>query len=107
MSQKSALVIGNGNYENVQKLKNPTNDSQDIKNALQNIGFDVVYVEDVSLKEFNKKIKSFSDAAHNSEILFFYYAGHGLQYNGDNFLVPVDANIEESEDISSECIDII
>ena len=105
--KKRALVIGNSNYQNVGKLKNPTNDSLDIKNSLEQIGFEVSYSEDIALKEFNKKVKAFRDVAISSDILFFYYAGHGLQYNVDNYLVPIDANIEDSEDseeISSESI---
>jgi len=104
--KKTALIIGNSEYENVSKLKNPTNDSFDIKTALEGIGFVVVYDENLSLKKFNKIVKSFSDTAIGSDILFFYYAGHGLQYNGENFLVPVDANIEDSEEISSESINL-
>jgi len=104
--KKTALIIGNSKYENVSQLKNPTNDSFDIKTALEGIGFDVVYDENLSLKKFNKTVKSFSDSAVDSDILFFYYAGHGLQYNGENFLVPVDANIEDSEEISSESINL-
>jgi uncharacterized caspase-like protein len=104
--KKRALIIGNSDYENVERLKNPTNDSQDMRDSLQKIGFEVVYSENISLKEFNKRVKSFSDIAIDSDILFFYYAGHGLQYNGDNFLVPTDADIEDSADISSESINL-
>ncbi len=104
--KKRALVIGNSNYQNVGKLKNPTNDSLDIKNSLEKIGFEVTYGEDIALKEFNKKIKSFTDDALGSDILFFYYAGHGLQYNGENYLVPIDADIEDTHEISSESINL-
>jgi len=69
--KKYALVIGNSDYENVGKLKNPTNDSIDIKNALESIGFNVVYGEDLGLKEFNKKIKIFTDLVSDSDISFF------------------------------------
>ena len=57
--KKTALIIGNSKYENVSQLKNPTNDSFDIKTALEGIGFDVVYDENLSLKKFNKIVKSF------------------------------------------------
>lgn len=105
--KKRALIIGNGDYEHVDKLKNPTNDAEDMRDALSNIGFEVEYTSNTSLKKFNKQVKTFSDKALNSDILFFYYAGHGLQYNGENFLVPVDANIEESKDISVESINLV
>jgi uncharacterized caspase-like protein len=102
--KKSALIIGNGNYENVGKLKNPTNDSKAINNALSSIGFDTVYGENLSLKDFKRTVKSFFQKVDSSQIALFYYAGHGLQYNNNNYLVPIDANIELEHDIADETI---
>jgi uncharacterized caspase-like protein len=104
--KKSALVIGNGNYENVGKLKNPTNDSKAINNALSSIGFDTVYGENLSLKDFKKTLKSFFQKVDSSQIALFYYAGHGLQYNNNNYLVPIDTNIELEHDIADETISL-
>ena len=102
--KKYALVIGNSDYKNVGKLKNPTNDSIDIKNALESIGFSVVYGENLGLKEFRSKLREFYEKARNNDITLFYYAGHGLQYQNENYFVPIDADIKLESEISDETI---
>ena len=100
--KKVALVIGNGDYQHTSKFKNSVNDSRDIKSSLEKLGFSVFYGENLSKKEMNRTLSEFGENARKSETAIFYYAGHGLQENGENYLVPVDAEIRKSADISEE-----
>ena len=100
--KKVALIIGNGNYLHSGRLKNPTNDSRDMKNSLERIGFEIIYGENLTKKEMNRKLKEFGQIAQGSETALFYYAGHGLQSQGENFLLPIDAEIDYFEDIPEE-----
>ena len=101
-ANRLALVIGNSNYQHTSPLKNPSNDADLIAGKLKTIGFDVLTNKDVTLSgtqqlinKFAKKIKDIGEDA----IVLFYYAGHGIQYNGENFIVPVDANLGSDTDI--------
>ena len=84
------LVIGNGNYANFGKLANPFNDATDIAAALGDLGFKVNLVEDGSRKQMNQALNDFHDelAADPSSAGFFWYAGHGVQSKGENYLLP-------------------
>ncbi|MDR1148260.1 MAG: tetratricopeptide repeat protein [Spirochaetaceae bacterium] len=91
-----ALVIGNGEYKNIEKLTNTVNDAQDITEALKELGFDVDLRLNVGEIQFGAAIDSYVaklSADSNSEG-FFWYAGHGVQIRDQNYLLPVDANIE-------------
>jgi hypothetical protein len=101
-AKRLALVIGNSDYEHTSQLKNPANDADLISGKLRKIGFDVITNKDVTLtgtqelfNQFAQKIKDIGDGG----IVLFYYAGHGIQYNGENFIVPVDANLQTDTDI--------
>jgi hypothetical protein len=92
---KYALVIGNGNYTALGKLKNPANDADDIAAALKDLGFTVDKVLDGDLEKMENavmKLKTRLSAAKNA-YGFLFYAGHGVQSNGVNYLIPVGANI--------------
>jgi outer membrane protein assembly factor BamD (BamD/ComL family) len=96
-AKRVALVIGNGGYQHpdiLPKLSNPTHDAEDIAKALRGFGFEVIEKKDQSLEGMNNAIAEFSRKIGNSEAALFYFAGHGLQVKGQNYLVPVDANIE-------------
>jgi hypothetical protein len=102
---KTALIIGNTNYE-VGALKNPVNDAKDLAETLSKVGFDVIVAYDLTnegmkeaVREFGKKIKE------NPGIALFYYSGHGLQKSGTNYLVPIDADMEASYEIEDECME--
>jgi|694.fasta_scaffold02553_12 formylglycine-generating enzyme required for sulfatase activity len=96
-AKRVALVIGNGGYQRpdiLPKLSNPTHDAEDIAKALRGFGFEVIERKDQSLEGMNSAIAEFSRKIGNSDAALFYFAGHGLQVKGQNYLIPVDANIE-------------
>ncbi|MDR2921799.1 MAG: caspase family protein [Treponema sp.] len=93
--KKYALVIGNQTYTNITPLKNPVNDANDMADTLQTLGFEVKRVLDGNLEEMKKAVTDFSNCLRGSRNSygFFFYAGHGVQSNGENYLIPVNANI--------------
>ena len=97
--EKYALVIGNSHYSNFGTLQNPVNDANDMANALRNLGFKVDLVQDATLTQMENSViglrNHLSDAGNDS-IGFFYYAGHGVEKDGVNYLIPADANIPDS-----------
>ncbi len=102
-AERVALVIGNGTYKN-SPLKNPVNDANSIARALQALGFDVIKGINLNRKEIRTKIRSFGNVLKTAKTGLFYYAGHGVQYNGDNYLIPVNADINEEYEIKDEAI---
>ncbi len=105
-AERVALVIGNGAYQKAGVLANPSNDAGDIALALRNIGFDVVEGRDLDKRGMEDKIREFSRKLDNSKLALFFYAGHGLQVGGRNYLVPVDAALERPGDLNLEAIDV-
>jgi uncharacterized caspase-like protein len=106
--KRVALVIGNSEYQSqeVPKLANPTNDARAMADALNKLGFNVTEVINGSQKEMNRAIAIFGDSLEPTTVALFYYAGHGVQVNGKNYLVPVDAEIIGSASISAETVDM-
>ena len=98
-----ALVIGNSAYQgDLPALPNPANDAKLMAKALKGVGFDVVEAENASQDQMKKAIAEFGDklsAAGNTATGLFFYAGHGLQVAGENYLVPVDAKIQKEADV--------
>src|SRR5262245_44451034 len=86
-----ALVIGNGAYANATKLTNPVNDATDVAQALRRIGFDVVEGRDLDKRAMEAKILEFGTKLDQAKVALFFYAGHGMQVGGKNYLVPTDA----------------
>ena len=99
-----ALVIGNSAYE-VSPLRNPVNDAFDLAQALKEIGFEVIYKENLTQNDMKRAIRDFGEKLRNGGIGLFYYAGHGIQVRGVNYLVPINAKIETEEEIEYECVD--
>lgn len=93
--ERIALVIGNGNYEGMGKLANPVNDAEDMGETLSELGFDVEVVTDAGLEQMEEAVLRFRDklAASPGSVGVFFYAGHGVQSGGENYLIPVDARI--------------
>lgn len=90
--EKHALIIGNGNYLNVPKLKNPVNDARAVAKALRlkQLGFKVTELHNRSLHQMENAIREFGNKVPAGSIAMVYFSGHGVQYQGDNYLLPVD-----------------
>src|SRR6185437_12500916 len=98
-----ALVIGNAAYQNAPTLPNPVNDGAVIATTLKDAGFDVVDSRhDLSAVEMRRALRDFSDRARDADIALIYYAGHGLEVDGNNYLIPVDAKLERDADVYDE-----
>lgn len=104
--QRVALVLGNGSYESVGKLRNPRNDATAIAALLRHVGFDVVEREDATRRTMIQAIRSFSEKLSPGGIGLLYYAGHGIQAQGANYLVPVDAKLSVEDDLKYETLDL-
>ena len=102
--RRIALVIGNGDYKVGEKLKNPANDARDIAKALQELGFEVTLLVDVNKRRSDEAIEKFSRELSNGGAGVFYYAGHGMQVDGENYLIPLKANISREQDVQYEGI---
>ena len=100
-----ALVIGNSKYAAIDKLSNPERDAKLVADALQRLGFEKVeLLLDGSREAVTAKLKSFADAAANADWAVVYYAGHGIEFDGSNYLVPVDVKFEQDADIPKESV---
>jgi hypothetical protein len=97
-----ALVIGNGKYRNAPELSNPATDATALGNRLRRLGFVVIAGTDLDRTAMRSKVKEFRTAARGSNIALVFYAGHGLQVSGQNWLLPVDVNLEAPEDLADE-----
>ncbi|MEM8813519.1 MAG: caspase family protein [Pseudomonadota bacterium] len=94
-----ALVIGNGAYQNGQRLINPVNDAKKMAAALDRLGFQVHRGYDLSRNAMEKLIRTYAKASENAEIALVYFAGHGMQVEGENYLLPVDAAPQDAKDL--------
>jgi uncharacterized caspase-like protein len=102
---KVALVIGNGAYQNAPALPNPTNDSTDMTAMLKTLGFTVIGGNDLDYATMGARIGEFEEIARTADVTLFFYAGHGLQVNGRNYLVPINAKLERESSLQFEAID--
>ena len=102
---KVALVIGNSAYPTAQ-LRNPVNDAMAMAGKLRALGFDVVVRTDANLREMTRAISQFGRMLKPGSVGLFYFAGHGVQVRGKNFLIPVDAEIDGEAAVRSEAIDV-
>jgi uncharacterized caspase-like protein len=102
---KVALVIGNGNYQNANKLPNPANDATDMAVMLKTLGFEVISGTDLDHENMVARISEFEEATQNAETALFFYAGHGMQVDGQNYLIPVNAKLERKSSLQFEAID--
>lgn len=104
--RRVALVIGNGDYQAATKLINPINDAADIGEVLAGLGFDVEVRIDADLDTMEKAVLRFGNklAGSTDSVGFFYYAGHGVQSNGENYLIPVDARLSAESMLRTRAI---
>lgn len=102
--KKVALVIGNAEYQN-SPLTNPTNDALDMTAALRKLNFEVDSYTNLDRSSMRQAIRTFGEKLKNAEVGLFYYAGHGVQINGRNYLVPLKTDISSADEVQDESID--
>ena len=102
--RRVALVIGNAAYKHAPALANPANDAKAVTAALERLGFEVVSGFDLSNADLRKTVRSFADKLNGADVALFFYAGHGLQVGGENFLIPVDAAIQTEADLDFNAV---
>src|SRR5712671_3848258 len=105
--KRVALVIGNSAYQNVARLPNPVNDGATIAATLKDAGFDVVDSRhDLPAAETRRVLRDFADRTRDADIAVVYYAGHGIEVDGSNYLIPVDAKLERDTDVYDEALSL-
>jgi uncharacterized caspase-like protein len=104
-NSRVALVIGNANYK-VGALKNPVNDAKAVATSLRNLGFEVTHRENASLREMLDAFQQFSTQSKSAEVRVVYYAGHGVQLKGRNYLLPVDTEIRAEDEMPNKSADL-
>jgi len=104
--KRIALIIGNGAYTSAPPLKNPPNDARDMATTLKALGFDVTSGINVNQRDFKRLIREFGQKLKAGGSGLFYYAGHGVQSKGRNYLIPVDAEIQSEADVEDTGVDL-
>jgi uncharacterized caspase-like protein len=105
--KRVALVLANSAYQNVPPLTNPVNDGAVMARTLKDAGFDVVDSRhDLSALETRRTLREFADSSRDAEIAVVYYAGHGIEVDGGNYLIPVDAKLERDTDVYDEALSL-
>ncbi|MBD5426098.1 MAG: hypothetical protein HDR38_00860 [Treponema sp.] len=103
---RNALLIANGEYKNIPSLSRPVQEGMDLKEALESIGFEVTFIQDASLSEMVAALSEFENKVKTDKgVAFFHYGGHAVQFNKENYLIPVDANTEYNM-ITYTCINV-
>jgi hypothetical protein len=104
--KKVALVVGNSEYKNLAKLKNPINDANDVSNALKNLGFEVMTVTNATQSRLDRKLREFSVKLNTAGVGLFYFAGHGIEVEKKNYLVPLQANISDKLSVKYNALSV-
>ncbi len=106
-ARKVALIIGNGDYANTSRLVNPANDIKIIAASARQAGFDdVTIAADLAVNDFQKAMRDFRAKADGAEVAMVYYAGHGIEAQGKNWLIPTDAQLKSDLDLPYEAINL-
>lgn len=107
MGARVALIVANGKYQSTSQLTNPASDAQLVAESLKKVGFSSIEVRpDQSLAQFQTALREFRARATGAEVAMIYYAGHGIENGGRNWLIPVDAKLVAAEDLGYEAIDL-
>ncbi len=101
-----ALIIGNGAYQNVPELPNPPHDAAAVAAAFKRLGFSVQLVTDARYEDMRRALLKFSEKAHTAEMAVVFFAGHGMEIDGENWLVPTDAELKSDLDVDQEAISL-
>ena len=104
--KRVALVVGNSNYKEAIALINPRNDAQDMAATLKDVGFEVIEAIDADKRGMDMALANFNRAAKGASVALFYFAGHGMQYNGSNYILPTDAKLEDDVGLRYEAISL-
>ncbi|MEM1351642.1 MAG: caspase family protein [Pseudomonadota bacterium] len=102
--KRVALLIGNSDYAHVSQLPNPANDARDVSAALGRLGFDVTLALDLDYRQMRLALRDFGEAAANADIAMIYFAGHGVEIDKVNYLIPVNAELRSDRDVEFEAI---
>lgn len=105
-SKRVALVIGNADYEHTTPLKNPKNDSDAVAEVLKDLDFEVLKGTDLTHRQFGRTVAKFRRMLAGAEVALFFYAGHGMQMRNSNFLIPVDALLEDEDSLDFEAVQL-
>src|SRR5215813_13649811 len=105
--KRVALVLGNSAYQNVPPLANPVNDAALMADTLKRAGFDVVdFRQNLSAMDTRRVLRDFADKSTHADIAVIYYAGHGIEIDGSNYMIPVDAKLERDNDVYDEAFSL-
>ena len=104
--KRVVLVIGNSAYKNVPALPNPANDAGDVAAALKRLGFAVTLITDASFDQMRHGLIALGRDASDADLAVIFYAGHGMEINGENWLIPVDAELLKDTDAANEAISL-
>jgi hypothetical protein len=105
--KRVALVVGNSSYQNASKLTNPVNDANAMAEMFRKAGFDVVEAKlDLGNLEFKRMAREFTSLARDADVAVMYFAGHGIEVNGTNYLLPVDAKLATDFDVEDEALSL-
>ena len=102
--RRTALVIGNSSY-NTGSLRNPVNDADDMVSTLKRLGFDVILKRNATQQDMEDAIRNFGDRLKRGGVGLFFYAGHGVQIGGKNFLLPIGVKIDRETDVKYRAVD--
>ena len=101
-----ALVVGNSTYDHIGRLPNPDNDARDMSAALRRLGFEVTTELDADRVELTEALRAFTRRSAGADVALVFYAGHGIEMDGVNYLVPVDARLERDVDVRFETVTV-
>ena len=102
--RRVALLIGNSDYTNVPALANPVNDATDLGAALDRLGFEVTIATNNDLESFQGTLDSFVSSTQDAKLSIIYYAGHGIEVDGENYLIPITARLESGADVATQTV---
>ncbi|QJF50497.1 caspase family protein [Roseobacter ponti] len=103
-AKRIALVIGNSEYDHVASLNNPANDATDLAAALERIGFTVTQGMNLDYRQMRLTLRDFAEAAQDADMVIVYFAGHGIEIENTNYLIPVNAELRSDRDVDLEAL---
>ena len=104
--KRVALVIGNSSYQHTAPLKNPRSDAEDMTAALKRLGFEVISGYDLDDRGMSQRVRDFARSLDGAETALFFYAGHGMQAKGQNYLLPINASLKTESDLDFETVSL-